>query len=97
MFQKAWPFQTTGICNLLEEEPDNGLGLGGLVSFPDAKSDPYLAGRDEDEESDIEDFKIKPTDNLLLAGHVEGSASILEVYGKCILLLILNIFCIVLF
>jgi len=37
---------------------------------------------DEDEKSDEEDFKIKPTDNLLLVGHVEGNASILEVYGK---------------
>lgn len=60
----------------------NGLSLGSLVSFANAESDPYLAGRDEDDESDVEDFKIKPTDNLLLAGHVEGNASILEVYGE---------------
>lgn len=35
-------------------------------------------GADSDEEDDI----IKPEDNLLLVGHVESDASILEVYSK---------------
>ena len=45
------------------------------------KDDPYLRDLDDDEKSDIEDFNIKPTDNLILVGHVEGNAAILEVYG----------------
>ena len=68
-----------------EDESSTGLGLGGLVSFADSKSDPYMQdvdADDDDEKSDEEDFKIKPTDNLLLVGHVEGNASILEVYGQ---------------
>lgn len=43
---------------------------------------------DEDDKSDEEDFKIKSTDNLLLVGHVEGNASILEVYGQFLVLLV---------
>ena len=68
-----------------EDESSTGLGLGGLVSFADSKSDPYLNDKDdEDDKSDEEDFKIKPTDNLLLVGHVEGNASILEIYGELV-------------
>jgi len=68
---------------LTDEEASTGLGLGGLVSFADPKSDPYLTNPEiDDDESDIEDFQIKATDNLLLVGHVEGNAAILEVYGK---------------
>lgn len=39
---------------------------------------------DENSESDSEkeDDVIKPDDNLILVGHVEGDASVLEVYGK---------------
>ena len=37
---------------------------------------------DIDSESDTEDIRIKPTDNLILVGHVEGNASILEIYGN---------------
>jgi len=77
---------------ILDEEGDNGLGLGGLVAFANSKSDPYLGGIDDDDESDVEDFKIKPTDNLLLVGHVEGNASILEVYGKIILSILTKFF-----
>jgi len=77
---------------ILDEEGDNGLGLGGLVAFANSKSDPYLGGIDDDDESDVEDFKIKPTDNLLLVGHVEGNASILEVYGKIILRIFIKFF-----
>ena len=38
--------------------------------------------QDLESNSDIEDMRIKPTDNMVLVGHVEGNASILEVYGK---------------
>ena len=70
-------------CFLAEDETNNGLNLGGLVSFADPKSDPYLTNPEiDDDASDIEDFQIKPTDNLLLVGHVESNAAILEVYGE---------------
>ena len=61
------------------------------MTFADPKQDPYLSfkraasgnqNEDLESNSDIEDMKIKPTDNLVLVGHVEGNASILEVYGK---------------
>ncbi len=66
-----------------EKAAESGqLDLGDLVAFADPKQDPYLKSNDEDEEdkSDAEDVEIRPTDNLVLVGHVEGDASILEVY-----------------
>lgn len=48
-----------------------------LASF-DGK-DPFITNDDEDSEK--EDDIIKADDNLVLIGHVEGDASILEVYG----------------
>lgn len=58
------------------------FGIGDLISHADPRDDPYVADPNLDgDESDEEDFIIKPTDNLLLAGHVEGDASTLEVYG----------------
>ena len=38
----------------------------------------------EDDQSDIEDYNIKTSDNLLLVGHVDGNAAVLEVYGNLI-------------
>lgn len=35
----------------------------------------------EDSEAEPDEFSIKPTDNLILAGHVEDDACMLEVYG----------------
>lgn len=59
------------------------LDIGDLVSYADQKQDDYLVDPDQDDDdSDIEDITIKPTDNLILVGHVEGEASILEVYGE---------------
>lgn len=34
------------------------------------------------EDSEADDDKIKPNDNLLLVGHVDDDAASLEVYGK---------------
>ena len=65
-----------------DDENEVGMALGGMVLNP--RDDPYLKNLDaddDDEKSDIEDFNIKPTDNLILVGHVEGEAAILEVYG----------------
>ncbi|KAL6261011.1 hypothetical protein P5V15_008537 [Pogonomyrmex californicus] len=53
-----------------------------LASF-DGK-DP-LVTNDEDDDSDKEDDIIKADDNLVLIGHVEGDASILEVFGSHVL------------
>jgi hypothetical protein len=73
------------------KDGDGGLGIGSLVTYADPRQDPYLnlpqtsnGDRDQDLESnsDIEDIRIKSTDNLVLVGHVEGNASILEIYGK---------------
>ena len=70
-----------------EEAPEGGaklLGLGDLTAFADPREDPYLAAMDRDvgdeDEEDVEDFNIRSTDNLILAGHVEGDSSMLEVY-----------------
>ena len=68
-----------GLDTYDDEENDNGLTIGGMVFNP--QDDPYLRNIEDDERSDIEDFNIKPTDNLILVGHVEGNAAILEVYG----------------
>lgn len=45
--------------------------------------DPYKVSDDAD--SDEEDDIIKPEDNLIVVGHVEGYASSLEIYGKIFL------------
>jgi len=70
-----------------EEAPEGGaklLGLGDLTSFANPKDDPYLSQMDKDfgdeDEEDKDDFNIRSTDNLILAGHVEGDSSMLEVY-----------------
>ena len=66
-----------------EEDANTTAGLDNLVLFANPKDDPYLINPDDDDDqSDIEDYNIKPNDNLLLVGHVEGNAAILEVYGK---------------
>ena len=69
-----------------EEKPGGGsnlLGLGDLTAFSDPREDPYLAQMDKDlgeeDEEEREDFNIRSTDNLILAGHVEGDSSSLEV------------------
>ncbi|XP_050684690.1 periodic tryptophan protein 1 homolog [Leptidea sinapis] len=64
-----------------EEENSNPIGLGTIATVPnlgDLSEDVQIKtdGPDSDEEDDI----IKPNDNLLLVGHVESDASILEVY-----------------
>jgi len=71
-----------------EEEGEEGsarlLGLGDLTAYADPKEDPYLSTMDREvggeDEEDIEDFQIRGTDNLILAGHVEGDSATLEVY-----------------
>jgi len=71
-----------------DEEEEGGeaplLGLGDLTTFANPKDDPYLSTMDrelgEEDEEDREDFQIRGTDNLIVAGHVEGDSSTLEVW-----------------
>jgi len=71
-----------------DEEEEGGeaqlLGLGDLTEYADPKDDPYLSAMDrelgEEDAEDQEDFMIRGTDNLIVAGHVEGDSSTLEVY-----------------
>ena len=59
------------------------MGLKDLVMFPDGRDDPYLQDPDlDDDASDVEDLKIKPDDNIVLVGHMEGDKATLEVYGE---------------
>lgn len=51
--------------------------ISNLATF-DGK-DPLITNDEED--SDKEDDIIKADDNLVLFGHVEGDASILEIFG----------------
>ncbi|XP_075234517.1 periodic tryptophan protein 1 homolog [Lycorma delicatula] len=59
-----------------DEVADSLFGIGNLVADVD---DDYKI-RDEDYDSEEEDDKIKPTDNLIAVGHVEGDASVLEIF-----------------
>ncbi len=66
--------------------PGGKLNFGNLITHDDTYN--AVGGGDnefEDDNSDTEDLQIKPTDNLILVGHVEGDASILEVYGEFML------------
>ncbi|KAJ8933190.1 hypothetical protein NQ318_022684 [Aromia moschata] len=52
------------------------LGISSLAELPTEAEDNFSESDDSEKEDDI----IKKTDNLILVGHVEGDASILEVY-----------------
>ena len=67
-------------------DPNPVLAIGNLTVYSSNSGDPYvtLGKNDDDEDSEKEDDIIKPEDNLILVGHVEGDASILEVYGKSV-------------
>jgi len=53
--------------------------IANIASFGEDNKDPFITNDDDD--SDQEDDIIKNDDNLLLLGHIEGDASILEVFG----------------
>ncbi|KAK9875592.1 hypothetical protein WA026_009395 [Henosepilachna vigintioctopunctata] len=59
-----------------DENTANLLGIGSLAELPNDAQDNFSESDDSDKEDEI----IKPTDNLILVGHVEGDASILEIY-----------------
>lgn len=59
-----------------EEESAQVASIGDVVAL-----DPDNNLEDE-EDSEAEDDLIKPTDNLLLVGHVDDDAASLEVFGE---------------
>lgn len=64
-----------------DDDDDTALNHSELVVFTDNNQDPYLNNEEEfsDDEMEKQDFKIMPTDNLLLAGHIEENSISLEV------------------
>ncbi|XP_076642798.1 periodic tryptophan protein 1 homolog [Halictus rubicundus] len=65
--------------NYDEESGNIHCSIGNITTFDNYGRDP-LVTKDDDEDSEKEDDGIKSTDNLVLIGHVDGDASILEVY-----------------
>uniref|UniRef100_A0A6V7LZ75 Uncharacterized protein n=1 Tax=Bracon brevicornis TaxID=1563983 RepID=A0A6V7LZ75_9HYME len=67
--------------NYDNEDGNIHCNIGGLaVINPDGRDPLITVGDDEDQDSEKEDDIIKPDDNLVLVGHVDGDASILEVF-----------------
>ncbi|GLG95449.1 Periodic tryptophan protein 1 homolog, partial [Gryllus bimaculatus] len=65
-----------------DDDDGAGVNVGNIIVSANTSKDPYITlEEDEDEEdSEREDDIIRPNDNLVLVGHVEGDATVLEVY-----------------
>ncbi|XP_050297169.1 periodic tryptophan protein 1 homolog isoform X2 [Anthonomus grandis grandis] len=59
-----------------ENQAAQALGIQSLAELP-AEAEEHFS---ESDDSEKEDDLIKPTDNLILVGHIEGDASVLEVH-----------------
>ncbi len=57
-----------------------GERLAGLALFSSNDQDPYVKHTVDDVES-IEDFSVKPTDNLIIVGQTDDDCSRLDIYG----------------
>ncbi|XP_026485055.2 periodic tryptophan protein 1 homolog [Vanessa tameamea] len=67
--------------NYDQEEGSDPVGIGTIATLPNLGDlSENVQIRTEGPDSDEEDDIIKPDDNLLLVGHVETDASVLEVY-----------------
>nr|XP_031827414.1 periodic tryptophan protein 1 homolog [Nomia melanderi] len=62
-----------------EESGDIHCSIGNITMFDTYEKDPLIT-QDNDDDSEKDDDGIKSDDNLVLIGHVEGDASILEIY-----------------
>ncbi|KAG8226415.1 hypothetical protein J437_LFUL012511 [Ladona fulva] len=67
-----------------EGNSDAVLGLANLTVHASNSADPYVTLKDDDDDSEKDNFQIKPTDNLLVVGHVDQDASLLEVHGNLV-------------
>lgn len=67
-----------------DEDDDNMkdlLKLGLLTVHASNDDDPYVTLKDDDDvDSEKENHEIKPEDNLIVVGHLDGDAAILEVH-----------------
>lgn len=59
-----------------------GNGIAGLLYHAPGDTDPYITLKDDPEDDEVDDFRIKPQDNLLICGQTEDVYSHLEVNGK---------------
>ncbi|CAD6237224.1 GSCOCG00002202001-RA-CDS [Cotesia congregata] len=67
--------------NYDQEAGEIKVTMDSLALIEKDGKDPYITVQEsEDDDSEKEDEIIKPDDNLVLLGHVDGDASILEVY-----------------
>eukprot|EP01118_Nematostelium_gracile_P016496 TRINITY_DN6844_c0_g2_i1.p1 TRINITY_DN6844_c0_g2~~TRINITY_DN6844_c0_g2_i1.p1 ORF type:complete len:457 (-),score=137.22 TRINITY_DN6844_c0_g2_i1:628-1998(-) len=63
-----------------EETPLFAPNPKSLMAFASNKEDPYLTNMDEEEDSDIEDFIIRPTDAIIIGAHTEEEMSYLDIF-----------------
>uniref|UniRef100_A0A3B4BL67 Uncharacterized protein n=1 Tax=Periophthalmus magnuspinnatus TaxID=409849 RepID=A0A3B4BL67_9GOBI len=69
-----------GLDQYDEEDTANlGDSLAGLTVFSSNEEDPYITIKDTDQ-YEREDFQVKPSDNLILAGKTEKDCCNLEIY-----------------
>ncbi|XP_060810409.1 periodic tryptophan protein 1 homolog [Amyelois transitella] len=79
--EPADPNDRFNFANYDNEDDSNPVGIGTVATLPNLGDlSENVQIRTEGPDSDEEDDIIKPDDNLLLVGHVESDASILEVY-----------------